>query len=566
MLLRKTVVGTMKHEQYRKARHHILAGMIVVPLVPFLISLAVGYYSYSATIEEMAFSSLRQQSQYHARKIGDFLHECRSDLDLALALAPMETLRSQQGLMELFHDLQSSTSAFIDIGVIDGSGRQVAYFGPYELEDREYADALWYVNARRTMSYISDVYLGFRNEPHVTLAVARERMGETWVMRATLNPLALSSLVDSAALGGEAYIVNRKGVPQISRLSNGAILEPDGLEYPEPAASTHTFRLSDRENDYIYAASPLNDGRWRLMVRQEEHEAYAPIQRASVLIVIIMLIGGGAIVGLAVYISGRIAASLRSKDEAVSGLENQLFRAARLAELGEMSAGFAHEINNPLQVMKSDLALMEFVAGDIAEKTKGRCDGEIAELREIVEQLMLQIRRCAGITRKILKFGRYGEPVLERIDLVEYLPGVGGLVEKKAAVHGIAMHCDVAPDTPAVKADPGQLQQVMLNLLNNAIHALVDQHGSRGGILDVKAVRDEQGRARITVADNGTGIPRDNLERIFNPFYTTKAPGKGTGLGLSVCYGIITSLGGEISVQSETGKGTTFVIVLPATD
>jgi signal transduction histidine kinase len=114
-----------------------------------------------------------------------------------------------------------------------------------------------------------------------------------------------------------------------------------------------------------------------------------------------------------------------------------------------------------------------------------------------------------------------------------------------------------------VEADPRQLQQVMVNLLNNAIHAVVDRHGSEGGVIQVSADRDDNRNAVIKVADNGTGISQENLERIFTPFFSTKAPGQGTGLGLSVCHSIIDSLGGELTVESIRGEGTVFIVTLP---
>jgi two-component system NtrC family sensor kinase len=115
-----------------------------------------------------------------------------------------------------------------------------------------------------------------------------------------------------------------------------------------------------------------------------------------------------------------------------------------------------------------------------------------------------------------------------------------------------------------IHADPGQLQQVLLNLYNNAIDAIISMHGAEGGELSVKAGPNEDGKVEISVTDNGAGISPDNLKRIFTPFFTTKPVGKGTGLGLSVCYGIIDKMGGVMEVRSEKGVGTTFTILLPA--
>jgi signal transduction histidine kinase len=149
------------------------------------------------------------------------------------------------------------------------------------------------------------------------------------------------------------------------------------------------------------------------------------------------------------------------------------------------------------------------------------------------------------------------------MDLSEFLPKVFGMVQNKAQVNGIRVSCEVDPSVPPILADPGQLQQVMINLMNNAIHAVVDRHGSDGGVIDVAAGRDERGWARITVSDNGCGINQESLAKIFMPFFTTKAPGQGTGLGLSVCHSIVDSLGGELTVDSTKGEGTIFTVRIP---
>jgi two-component system NtrC family sensor kinase len=112
--------------------------------------------------------------------------------------------------------------------------------------------------------------------------------------------------------------------------------------------------------------------------------------------------------------------------------------------------------------------------------------------------------------------------------------------------------------------DPSQFQQVMLNLFNNAMDAVIERHGSKGGMLKIETgIKDEKSLA-VTITDNGTGISRENLSKIFSPFFTTKPVGKGTGLGLSVCYGIIESFGGTMEVQSEDKTGTAFIVILPA--
>jgi two-component system NtrC family sensor kinase len=232
--------------------------------------------------------------------------------------------------------------------------------------------------------------------------------------------------------------------------------------------------------------------------------------------------------------------------------------------LGEMAAGFAHEINNPLQIMKSEQTLMDTILSDLKEKGELKESEDLAELEDSMDQIKLQIDRCAKITQAILKFGRQGEPISRDVDLSIFIPEVAAMVDKRATVHGIALKEEIAEGVPSVHGDPGQLQQVLLNLLNNAIDAIIDAHGSKGGELVIQARPDENGKVVISVTDNGAGISPENLKKVFTPFFTTKPVGKGTGLGLSVCYGIVDSMGGVMEVSSQKGVGTTFTVRLPA--
>ena len=189
---------------------------------------------------------------------------------------------------------------------------------------------------------------------------------------------------------------------------------------------------------------------------------------------------------------------------------------------------------------------------------------DVVDLEDSLNQVRVQIDRCAHITQAILKFGRKSEPVIEDVDPATFILEVRGMIAKKASVQGIALKEEIAENTPPVRGDSGQLQQVLLNLFNNAIDAIAERHGSQGGELTLKVGPDEKGKVMIAVRDNGIGISPEDMKMVFTPFFTTKPVGKGTGLGLSVCYRIVAGMGGTIEASSERGVGTTFIIRLPA--
>lgn len=544
--------------------------MILVPLIPFILVLGVGYYYFKTSIETSTISSMKRIVKDHRHMIESFLHERKGDLELIADSYTFEELSNPQKLRQVFEDLRRVSNAFVDLGIFDEAGLHVAYYGPYKLTGRNYSEAEWFKEVMKKGYYISDVFLGYRRVPHFIIAIVRDRKGGKWVIRATIDTYLFNNLVEKVLIGrtGEAYILNTYGIFQTARRSGGNLMDKDedyNIEYPSSETGTKTFIGEDRKGEkYLYATTWLKDMHWLLVVRQEKADAFEALHSAAYLIVLITIVGAGTIMGLAFYLSGRIVRRMEGVDAEKEGLSTQLIRASRLAELGEMAAGFAHEINNPLQIINNEKSLLEVTLLELKERGQLEESESVLELEDCIQQIGIQIKRCADITQAILKFGRQEDSVARDIDIRSFIYEVTSMVANKATVSGITLKEEISEDTPSVHCDPAQLQQVLLNLYNNAIDAIIERHGSGGGELTFKAEKGERGKVKISVKDNGSGINPENLDKIFSPFFTTKPAGKGTGLGLSVCYGIISNMGGEMEVSSEKGVGTTFSIHMPA--
>jgi PAS domain S-box-containing protein len=225
----------------------------------------------------------------------------------------------------------------------------------------------------------------------------------------------------------------------------------------------------------------------------------------------------------------------------------QLLQAEKIASLGRLSAGVAHEINNPLAGI---LIFAELLQRDLDPQAPGQ-----QNVQEIISQTM----RCQQIVNRLLEFSRQslGEKTLCNANQV--ITSCVELIGRQASFHNIDIHLDLSPEIPQIIGDPGQMQQVFTNLLLNAADAMDHQ-----GKITVTS-RPALGRDGLvlTFTDTGRGIPPDIREKIFEPFFTTKSPGKGTGLGLSIVYGVIQRHGGAIEVDSPPEGGTTFTIHLP---
>jgi len=544
--------------------------MILVPLIPFILVLGVGYYYFKTSIETSTISSMKRIINDHRHMIESFLMERKGDLELIADSYTFKELSTPRKLLQVFEDLRRVSNAFVDLGIFDEAGLHVAYYGSYKLTGRNYSEADWFKEVMKKGYYLSDVFLGYRRVPHFIIAIVRSGESGKWVVRATIDTYVFNNLVEKVRIGktGEAYILNTYGIFQTARRSGGNLMDKDegyNIEYPSSETGTRTFIGEDPKGEkYLYATTWLKDMHWLLVVRQEKADAFEALHSAAYLIVLITIVGTGTIIVLAFYLSGWIVRRMEGVDAEKEKLSTQLIRASRLAELGEMAAGFAHEINNPLQIINNEKSLIELAFSELKEKGNLEESESISELEDSIHQIGIQIGRCAEITQAILKFGRQKDSVSEDVDIRSFMPEVFSMVANKASVNGIAVKEMVSEDTPFVHCDPAQLQQVLLNLYNNAIDAIVERHGAGGGELTIEAGRGKDGQVEISVRDNGTGIGLENLDKIFSPFFTTKPAGKGTGLGLSVCYGIITNMGGEMAVSSEKGLGTTFLIQLSA--
>jgi len=234
-------------------------------------------------------------------------------------------------------------------------------------------------------------------------------------------------------------------------------------------------------------------------------------------------------------------------------LDERLLHAHRLAAIGELAAGIAHEINNPLAIIRQEAELLL----RLLSRKDSLDPQDLRQLQDSLTQVVTQVDRSSEIIRNLLDFARKREPVLQLVDIHQVLETMIMLVEKEARNNNIRIIRRYDPDPPPLFSDAPQLRQVILNLLNNAAQAI-----GQDGDITVETGHDAES-LHLVVRDTGRGIPPEHLEKIFTPFFTTKPPGHGTGLGLAICHGIIRRLGGKIIVASTPGQGTVFSITLP---
>ena len=349
--------------------------------------------------------------------------------------------------------------------------------------------------------------------------------------------------------GGEFLAVPT--VPQYTTSS----LEP--VPYPDFSSTVKTKveRLSLRGYEAFIAATPVQHTKWVLVLKESPDEILSPLVKGKYWMALLTALGLAIIAAGAALFTNGLINRIRETDRENAAKSDMLLQANKMVALSKMAAGIAHEVNNPLASISEKAGwLLDLLAEeDLAASPN------FAEFKESVEKIEHHVERARKIIHNLLGFARRMEPAKEKININNLLDETTGLLENEARYVNISIDKQYADDVPVITSDLSQIQQVVLNLLNNAIDAI----GSDGTVTVGSRYLDKTDQVELWVADTGKGIPEAELDKIFEPFFTTKAVGKGTGLGLSISYSIIEKLGGAMRVQSKVGEGTVFTITLP---
>jgi two-component system, NtrC family, sensor kinase len=537
----------------------------ICSMVPLLLVGGGIHYYYSKISGRRMAEYLQAQVEYHRKILEFFLKERVSDLKLVAFAKSLNELREYSNLRRAY-EMVNEQKSFLDLGVLNEAGRHLAYIGPYNLLGNDYSQEVWFKEVRRKGVYISDMFMGFRNIPHFAMAVARSEEGQDWILRATMDSDILRSLVEEIKIGetGEVYLLNSEGTFQSSPRFSGKIMEKASLPLHLFSQERGLLILEGEDKNpeanrrrQIVAYAWLKDPRWVLVLKQDYSEALRDVSYADKAIGIFLLMSILAIMIVSGIITQHMVKIVKHHDAEVDALNKKLLQANKLASVGELAAGVAHEINNPLACILTEKQIIK----DLCSDTISLDEGFKTELFESLLHIDTQVRHCNQITRSLLGFSRHSRVTAKNVPVNSILQEIVALLKKRVMELHIQFDLDLEEDLPNILGDRSQLQQVFHNLIVNAVDA---HEGKPQGTIRIKTRSNNNlKRAEVTIVDTGSGIPPDDLERIFDPFFTTKPVGKGTGLGLSISYGIIKYMGGDIIVKSTIGIGTEFTLFLP---
>lgn len=491
-----------------------------------------------------------------------FLAERKSALFFTVQEHSFEELSDRENLNHVLVNLKNAFGGFTDLGVIESSGLQRTYAGPYDLEGQDYSNEDWFKEVIHQGVYISDVFLGFRNVPHIVIATRHALAHNTeseefYVLRTTLDMEKFNNLLSQLEFSGQGdiFIVNHDGVLQTPSRYYGRVFDKLSFEMPAYSAIPQLIERKNAKGEQVLLAyAYIEQTPFVLVLMKNKSELMKPWVETRVFLYVFLAISITIITIVVLSVTTYLVSKIYTEEQKKVQILHHVEYSNKLASLGRLAAGVAHEVNNPLAVINEKAGLIK----DLFTFTETYKDD--TKLMGAIDLIIDSVERCARITRRLLRFARHMDIKIGEIDLKELISEVLGFLNKEAEYRSIDIEVNVHDNASRITSDQGKLQQIFLNIINNALGAIDD-----GGSLAILVKKKNESEVEISIQDDGCGISPDDLNKIFEPFYSTKTKDGGTGLGLSITYGLVKELGGSIYVSSAVNVGTTFTITLPYT-
>jgi len=541
-------------KRYHVFERNIIVLMLMISIIPLTIMAIIYQHEYHSSIEKEIVNPLQALANKTKHSFELFLEERLSAIRFVASSYSFEDLSDQKVLNRIFKTLMDEYCCLIDLGLINDKGIQLSYAGPYEFLGKDYSKQSWFQEVTIKGDYISDVFMGYRQIPHMAIAVLRRTTdGRSLILRATIDTRKFDNIIASMGLDPEsdAFLINKKSILQTPSRLYGKILDQYPVNVPPGNYGAVVVSKTDPQGREMFNAyAPFSIADYILVLVKQRSAVLKPWYTLSSKMIFIFVISVIAIVLLVLKITDTVVNNVKEADQKRELAFREIQHTHKLSSIGRLAAGVAHEINNPMAIINEKAGLMKdlVVYDDQFHKKE--------KFLELLNSILQSVERCKTITHRLLGFARRMEVQLEELDLNELIRETLGFLEKEALHRNIECELNLMDTLPHISSDRGQLQQVFLNLFSNAFDAVEDS-----GHITITSRDESPEGVVVSVKDNGKGMSEATVAEIFEPFFTTKK-GYGTGLGLAITYGIVKNMGGTIQVDSELGTGTTFTVYL----
>ena len=565
--------GAALDKNYKTFSRGLLVLLTVLVLLPSLIISVLSHYQYQKLLHYDELSTFTEHLDQSRDQVDQFFSERRSLVKFISNSNRYQQLTAPGRLEELLERLKDDYPEISDLEIIDGHGMVAAQAGPNSQQGAVYTEQPWYRNTIRQDETIAFFLAGNSNPSYfgITISRAEKQSNTSWMIRARISDAGVRRIIETTgtALFDDIFIVNEKSKVLTAPFKYGVIGQGNPLANMEEVSDSILVELLSEQaetfdNDgqitvrqpnsglqIVEASFGLPDTPFRLIMAKEMNKLSKAQFSIRIKLIAIFVTCTIVAIFIILEISKGITRHIKESDK-----KRQLFLAEvehsnKLASIGRLAAGVAHEINNPLSIINQKAGLVQdFI--EMSEEFTHR-----KTIMDTLDGIQDSVLRCKTITHRLLGFARQEDVHTELLDINVILREVIDFLAKEATYAQIRIDFDLDETVPTILCDRTQLQQIFLNITSNAIDAI----GSNGRIILATSQIDDD-NIMVSITDDGPGISEEVKKHIFDPFFTTKETGKGTGLGLSITYGLIQKLGGEIDVISEVGKGTTFEITL----
>ncbi|MCD4719899.1 MAG: hypothetical protein K8S13_08565 [Desulfobacula sp.] len=538
-----TISTTRDFPYYRKVWKKVVTILTVSMFLPLAV-IGGGMYLYLArTIKIKTMQGLQAETLSHKKDIDSFLTERIMDLKLISQNNSLSKMISPGIIEQFLSSLQYELPCFQDLGVIGPNGDHLAYTGPYDLKTKNYRDTFWFKAVMAKKVYVSDVFTGFRNEPHFIIAVKRNEGKNIWILRATVMSDLFDNIVTHVAGNrkGDAYLINSKGAFQTNPRKGSKLMMQSQISPPGRFKGLQV----EKKDATIILTTWLETVPWLSVVSIDKKNLFEDSRKVRNMSLFVVFLGGFLIVLAILLTTDSLVSMLEENRKDNRRLDSRLIRTAFIASSMELSKGVFSDLNDILSNIHVTAALLK----DQAQPAN------FSETDLMAEQISSESIRGKKLIDSFIRFSGPEDPVIMDVNIHIILNHILSFLKTPLIEKNIAVITDFHDKLPSVISDGAALHQVFQNLLLNSVAAA----GANGSIYVSTSI--EENAVTISFSDNGPGLQKADMEQIFDPQYLTDRGD--SGFGLSISRTIIEKIGGKISVRNGEQHGAVFEVRVP---